>query len=98
MESRDHRGQKLYDVADLTIDNCCELGDASVVIEGLPYAIGPLSSLAGILILNSIMCQVAGNLIAKGIIPPTYVSANVGAGDEVSSKWVELFRGRIKHL
>ncbi|NMB24849.1 MAG: SIS domain-containing protein [Firmicutes bacterium] len=98
MESRDHMGQKLFDVADLTIDNCCEFGDASVSIDGLPYPIGPLSSLAGILILNGTMCQVAENLIAQGVIPPTYVSSNIGVGDEVASKWVEVFRGRIKHL
>ena len=98
MESRDHKGQKLYDVADLTIDNCCEFGDASVSIDGLPYSIGPLSSLAGILILNSIICQVAENLVREGIVPPIYVSANVGAGDAVSSRWAEIFRGRIRHL
>ena len=98
MTSRDSKGQKLYDVADLTIDNCCEVGDASVIIEGLPHPVGPLSSLAGILILNSIMCQVAQELAARGVVPPIYVSSNVSAGDEVSSRWVEVFRGRIKHL
>ena len=98
MESRDTSGQKLYDVADLTIDNCCEFGDASVTIEGLPYSVGPLSSLAGILILNSIMCQVAQELVAQGVVPAIYVSSNVDAGDEVSSRWVETFQGRIKHL
>jgi len=98
MASRDIEGQKLYEVVDQVIDNCCELGDASVTIEGMPYPIGPLSSLAGILILNSIMCQVAQGLVARGKVPPIYVSSNVGVGDQVSSHWVAAFKDRIKHL
>ncbi|NMB12711.1 MAG: SIS domain-containing protein [Firmicutes bacterium] len=98
MKSRDVKDQKLYEIVDHVIDNCCELGDASVTIEGMPHPVGPLSSLAGILILNSIMCQVAQELVARGTVPPIYVSSNIGAGDQVSSHWVELFRGRIKHL
>ncbi|HHY98557.1 MAG TPA: SIS domain-containing protein [Firmicutes bacterium] len=98
MDSRHPSNKKLYEVVDLYIDNCCGTGDASVAIKDLPYPVGPTSTVAGILILNSIMCQVAQRLVRKGIIPPIYVSSNINNGDRVDSELVKRFKGKIRHL
>ncbi len=45
MKSRDVKDQKLYEIVDHVIDNCCELGDASVTIED---AIGTVLSSPGL--------------------------------------------------
>ena len=42
-ESRHSSGKKMYEIADVTIDNCGEIGDASFEIEGLDSKIGPTS-------------------------------------------------------
>ncbi len=48
--SRHSSGKKMYEIADVTIDNCAEQGDASFRIEGLDSAVGPTSSITGIAI------------------------------------------------
>lgn len=74
---RNLAGKKLYEIADVTIDNCSELGDALVKLEGMEQRVGPTSTVTGAAILNAIIAQVAKLLVAKGVKPPVWVSGNV---------------------
>src|SRR4051794_4727242 len=52
--SRHPSGRKLMEVADVTVDNCSPPGDAAVEIEGLPYRVGPTSSIGAIAVVNAL--------------------------------------------
>jgi uncharacterized phosphosugar-binding protein len=94
--SRHSSGKKLYEVADLVIDNCGIPGDAAIEIPGFPGRAGATSSIAGAAIINAITVQVAGNLAARGISPPILISANIPGGDEHNERVRAQYYDRLK--
>jgi len=96
--SRHSSGKRLFELADLVIDNCSPLGDAAVEFEGFAQRSGPLSSVLGLTVVNCIVCEVIEQLLAKGIIPPVFISANVEGGDEHNAKVLAENAGRIHYM
>lgn len=94
--SRHKSGKKMYEIADVTIDNWAEKGDAAFPIEGLDTCIGPTSSVTGITIAQSLICQVVDNLVKAGIEPPVFKSSNVDGGDEHNNRMFERYYGYWK--
>ncbi|CAG7652690.1 SIS domain-containing protein [Paenibacillus allorhizosphaerae] len=86
---RHSSGKKLYEIADIVLDNCGDRGDASVRLENVGVAVGPTSSVIGAFIINSVMVQVADNIARQGLVPQVYVSANVEEGDTHNAKLAE---------
>ena len=75
--SRHGSGKRLFEITDLTIDNCVPYGDASVDIPGLSNMVGPLSTLASVFIINTIVVRAVELAVLAGITPDLFVSANV---------------------
>lgn len=96
--SRHSSGRKLYEIADVVIDNCGVPGDAILEVEGLPGRAIPTSGIAGMFIIDSIIAQVIEDLVAKGKTPPVFISANVDGGDEHNDRLLEKYRGRIRGI
>jgi uncharacterized phosphosugar-binding protein len=94
--ARHSSGKKLYQVADLVIDNCGIVGDAAIEVPGFPGRAGATSSLAGVAIVDSIVVQVAENLAKKGVTPPILISSNVPGGDEHNECIRSQYRERLK--
>lgn len=94
--SRHSSGKKMYEVADVTIDNCAEPGDAAFPIEGLDSCIGPTSSVTGITIAQALVCQVVDNLVREGITPPVFKSSNADGGDEHNQRIFDEYYGYWK--
>jgi uncharacterized phosphosugar-binding protein len=94
--SRHSSGKKLYQVADLVIDNCGIVGDASIEVPGFPGRAGATSSIAGVAIVNAIAVQVAENLVNRGVTPPILISSNVAGGDEHNERIRSRYRERLK--
>ena len=96
--SRHASGQKLYEVCDLVIDNCAPLGDAAVKVPGFEQATGPLSTVLGCAVVNAVVAQVVANLVAREVVPPVFVSANMPGGDEHNQRLLAENRHRIFYL
>ena len=94
--SRHSSGKKMYEIADVTIDNQVEPGDAAFPIEGLDTPIGPTSSITGITIAQALVCQVVDNLVRAGIEPPVFKSSNVDGGDAHNNRMFETYYGYWK--
>lgn len=94
--SRHSSGKKMYEIADVTIDNWGEPGDAAFPIEGLNSTIGPTSSITGITIAQALVCQVVDNLVKEGIEPPVFKSSNVDGGDEHNNRMFDKYYGYWK--
>ncbi len=78
VESRQKDGLKLFEVADLVLDNQAELGDASFVIEGAPAPVAGISDFIGIALAQSLVVLITEKMVKNGQVPPIYISANVG--------------------
>lgn len=91
-------GKRLFEVADIVIDNCGIPGDAIVKIPGVREKIAPTSVIAGALIMNLIMVEAIALLKKKGYDPPIFLSANIEGGDEHNDKLRKRYKGRIRGL
>jgi uncharacterized phosphosugar-binding protein len=94
--SRHSSGKKLYQFADVVIDNGCPKGDCVMQLEGLAQPVGAGSGVAGMFILHSIMVQTIQNLLERGIDPPVFRSGNLDGSDEFNSQFLQRYKGRIK--
>jgi uncharacterized phosphosugar-binding protein len=96
--ARHPSGKRLFEIADIVVDNCCEPGDAVVEIEGLPGKVGATSSVACTFIINSILVQAVENLTKMGVTPPILISANLDGSDEHNDRMRAKYKGRIRGL
>ena len=98
VSARHPSGKRLFEIADLVIDNCGVPGDAILDVEGVPGKVCATSTIAGALIMDSIMAQVIQNLVDRGLTPPVFLSANVEGGDEHNKKVFAKYQKFIKGL
>lgn len=98
VEARHSSGKKLPDIADVVLDNGAVLGDAAIELEGIPYKVGATSGVIGAAILQALVVQVAETLSGRGVEPPIWVSINLPGGTEINAKYLERYKGRVKHL
>ena len=69
-------GKRLYEVADLVLDNRAPYGDAMLEVEGLDYAICPASGMGAAAIMWAIMAGLVEEMLARGLVPSVYPSVN----------------------
>ncbi len=94
--SRHSSGKKMYEVADVTIDNCAEKGDAAFRIDGIDTGVGPTSDATGIIIAQTLVCEVLDRLVKSGFKPPVFKSSNVDGGDEYNNELFKKYYGYWK--
>lgn len=96
--ARHSSGKRLFEVADLCLDNGGTEGDATVAYPGWSGKVGPTSVIAGTFLINRLVCGVVQRYLAEGLTPPVYMSANLPGGDEHNRRLEERYRGRINFL
>jgi len=94
--SRRSSGTKLYQHADVVVDNRGPLGDCLLELEGVSQPVGPSSGVTGLYILHSIIVQAIKNLADDGVDPPVFRSGNLDGSDEINKKLLKKYQGRIK--
>jgi uncharacterized phosphosugar-binding protein len=94
--SRHSSGKKLYQIADVVIDNHCPKGDALIHLDGILIPVGAGSGIAGMFILQAIIVQAVQDLLKQGITPPVFMSGNLDGADEYNNALLKLYQGRIK--
>ncbi|HHT26077.1 MAG TPA: SIS domain-containing protein [Firmicutes bacterium] len=97
VESRDPSGLRLFEVADLVIDNGAPYGDALVAVGREDKKMGPCSTIVGACIMNAIAIEATARLQLQGIDVPTLVSANSAGADHTAAA-LEPLRRRVRHV
>ena len=96
---RHSSGKRLYELADVAVDNCVPPGDALLELPGLNSRIGPSSTVAGAAVINSIIIEAVGELLRRGVPAPVLPSANVeGVAEGAIEEILGRYRGRIKYV
>jgi len=98
VSSRHPSGKKLFEVADLVIDNRGARGDASLDIEGVPEKVAPTSTAIGAAILNAVVAQAVANVVAAGGVAPVFISANLDEGDAHNARMLEQYKEHIFYM
>ena len=94
--SRHSSGLRLFEICDIVIDNCGQIGDAAIAVG--EYRCGPTSTVIGAAILQAIVCAVVDQLQSRGVTPEVFCSSNVDGGDEINSRYIRQYRGAIPML
>ena len=89
---------RLYEIADLTLDNLGEPGDAIVEVDGTGLKVGPTSTVIGAALLNAVFVEATCALASEEVEPPVYRSSNMTGAPEHNRRLVKRFGGRIRHL
>jgi uncharacterized phosphosugar-binding protein len=98
-ESRHASGKRLYELADVAIDNCVPTGDALIALDGLSTKTGASSTVAGAAIAHSIIIESLNELLERGESVPILSSANVpGTTAETIREVLSRYRDRIRYL
>jgi uncharacterized phosphosugar-binding protein len=90
--SRHSSGKRLFELADVVLDNHSNEGDAAVEIEGLKTKVGGTSSIAADLLLNQTVIFAIEGMISREFTPPVLMSANIDGGPEFNEKLMEKFK------
>jgi len=92
--SKHPSGKRLFEVADVVLDNLAPYGDA--VLEPFAgVAMGAISSITAAYLAQLLTVGTAAKLHAAGIDPPMYISANIPGGDEHNHVLEDQFGARI---
>jgi uncharacterized phosphosugar-binding protein len=94
--SRHSRGWRMYEFADVVIDNLCPKGDCLLKLEGVEQPTGAASGVAGLFILQMLMAQTIENIAKMGVEPPVLRAGNLDGSDEWNKKMLDRYHGRIK--
>lgn len=94
--SRHASGKKLYEAADVVLDNGAAKGDAAYRIEGLDTPIGPTSDSIGIALAQALIVEVVDKLVKAGHEVPVFKSSNVDGADEYNEALFDKYYGYWK--
>lgn len=75
-------GKRLFEVADLVLDNHAPPGDAMLTLEGSSRAVCPASGIAAAVTMWAVNAAIIEKLITQGIEPSIYRSVNLPGGPE----------------
>jgi uncharacterized phosphosugar-binding protein len=82
-------GKKLFEIADIVLDNCAPVAEGMMEVEGLEAPLCAASGLTTAFIMWSITTVVVEELLKMGIMPGVLKSANFPGGRDYNKGFVE---------
>ena len=86
LEPEHPSGKKLYEVADLVLDNHAPFGDGMISVEGLEYAVLPASGLGAATVMWAVVAGTIEEMLARGLTPTVFPSVNRPNGKALVSQ------------
>jgi uncharacterized phosphosugar-binding protein len=80
LKSKHPSGKRLYEAADIVLDNQSEYGDSFFTVPGVAKKICPSSGIAATVLMWSLTAAIVENLAARGLQPSIYESVNLPDG------------------
>ena len=93
--SKHPSGKRLFEVADVVLDNLAPFGDATLDASS-GVKMGAVSSITAAYLAQLLTVGTAAKLEAAGVFPPMYISANIPGGDEHNHELEDKYGARIK--
>lgn len=85
-------GPRLFEVADIVVDNGGEPGDAAIRVTGFDRAVAPTSTAVGAAIVNAIVAEAVALVVEAGVTPRVFASSNIDDGDAINALLLERRR------
>ena len=84
-------GKRLYEVADLVIDDCGPVGDTLLQVAGMDEEICASSGLSFVYIMWALEAEICALLTARGVMPHVYRNANLPGAQQVNERIVKAY-------
>ena len=84
-------GKKVFELADVVLDNKAVPGDAGFAISGLDTLMGPTSTITGAALVNALVISFVKKLVDSGIEPPVFKSSNLDGADKYNKYLFDTF-------
>lgn len=94
--SRHSSGKRIFEIADVVMDNHAPIGDAAFKVEGVETSVGPVSTFTGVAIVNSLIVGIVDRLNKLGHEIPIFKSSNVDGCDEYNNELFDKYYGYWK--
>lgn len=98
LSPRHESGKRLYEIADIAIDNCVPEGDSLLTLPSSEQKVSAVSTIAGAFIAQLLTQQIINEFLSNGLTPPIYMSANLPGGDEHNARLIAKYKERIRCL
>ncbi|MBZ2174956.1 SIS domain-containing protein [Schnuerera sp. xch1] len=95
LKSRHSSGKKLYELADVILDNRGVEGDAAIHVEGMETKVCGTSSITAAVLLQATVLHAIEIMIERGYTPPVYMSQNVDGGLEFNERLQAEYAHRL---
>jgi len=89
---------RLFEAADLVLDDLAPVGDALVQVDGLAQNVAPASTITGAAILHEVTVRAVERILRQTGDAPVFRSANLDGGDELNRRWLEHYKGKLIYL
>lgn len=86
VDSQHSSGKRLYEAADVVIDNCGVVGDAVLNMEGVDTGVAPTSGVTFCYIIWAIVAESVAQMRALGLHPHVYRSVNLPDGEQFNAR------------
>ncbi len=96
--SRHSSGLKLYQVADVVLDNGAAGGDAAVRLGDLDLALGPTSTVVAAALLHEVVVSAVARLVSRGVEPPVLRAHADAGGRDHNAELLDRYRGRLQRV
>lgn len=95
--SRHASGRKLFEFADVVLDNGAPYGDAILALPDGGAVCG-ISSITNALLAQMVIAEVVATLLERGMTPPVYLSANIPGGDAHNDELEARYADRLQRI
>ncbi len=95
VDSRHPSGKKMYEFADVVLDNKVDKGDAVLQDDRVPQKFVPASGVTSTALLQALVAATIEEVLRRGITPPVYLAANVDGGFEYNQRLLAQNKDRI---
>jgi uncharacterized phosphosugar-binding protein len=96
--SRHPSGKKMYEFADVVLDNKVDPGDALLHAEGVPQRFCPASGVTSTAILQALVAATVEELLQRGVTPPIFLAGNVDGGEDYNARLMAQYKDRVFYL
>lgn len=94
--SKHHSGKRLFEIADVVLDNCGAPGDAILEAPGGVGKTAPTSTFTGALLLELVLIETLESLHRRNVELPILRSQNLDGGAEYNAALWRRFQNRLR--
>lgn len=95
--SKHASGKRLFEVADITIDNASPIGDATLNVPGVRPKVGPVTTILNAAIMDAMLVEMDVRMAEMGVEPPVFTSANLDVDLSKNEEYVRHYSARVKY-